>query len=110
MPRKGNLLLHQGIRKSTPQACDLFSPTSGIRAQVPAHLLQRPTATFGSEKFLRIYLFIRLASEFLFIVYRLATGFIWFMSWLESKRYQVSVSWREFLCHCVTLFCNQNQT
>ncbi|KAI5668949.1 hypothetical protein M9H77_18802 [Catharanthus roseus] len=33
---------------------ELFSPTSGIRALVPALWLRRPTATFGSEKFLRI--------------------------------------------------------
>ncbi|KAI5659358.1 hypothetical protein M9H77_28151 [Catharanthus roseus] len=100
---------------------ELFSPTSGIRALVPALWLQRPTATFGFEKFLRIWLFIQLAAEFLFTVYRLAADFIWFIfslcfskiktqAWLESKRYQVSVSWREFLYLCITLFCNQNQT
>ncbi|KAI5677873.1 hypothetical protein M9H77_08823 [Catharanthus roseus] len=83
---------------ATARHPELFSPTSSIRA-----------------------LFIRLAAEFLFIIYRLAAGFIWFIvsrcfsktktqAWFESKRYEVSVSWREFLCLCVTQFCNQNQT
>ncbi|KAI5673654.1 hypothetical protein M9H77_14018 [Catharanthus roseus] len=56
-----------------------FSPTSGIRALVPDLWLRHPTATFGSEKFLRIRLFIRLTAKFLFTVYQLVAGFIWFM-------------------------------
>ncbi|KAI5654315.1 hypothetical protein M9H77_31502 [Catharanthus roseus] len=58
---------------------ELFSPTSGIRALVPALWLRRLRATFESEKFLRIRPFIWLATEFLFTVYRFAASFIWFM-------------------------------